>query len=117
MENKLIFNGEVKFISKEETVQNKDKTKTYKKQFFIVADTKEYPNEMMFEVFDKPEKIENLKVGDTVEVEFNSSVKEYNGRYFGDISAWKVNILSANTQTFLSKQEELPSNDLNDLPF
>lgn len=43
------------------------------------------------------QKVEKLKVGDDVNVKFNISSREYNGRWFTDIVAWSI--WSENTPT------------------
>lgn len=39
---------------------------------------------------DKVADLENFKVGDTVKVSFNIRAREYNGRWYNDIRAWRI---------------------------
>ena len=39
---------------------------------------------------DKCDQIDTMKLGDTLTVAVNVESREYNGRYFTDIKAWKV---------------------------
>lgn len=76
--------------------------KDWKKITFVGNTNEEYNNLYAFELFGK-EKVENFtkfnKVGDLVDVDFNVSTREWEGRYFTTLSAWKV---------FTSKDNEAP---------
>jgi len=67
--------------------------KSWIKQNFVIDTGATYNPEVCFEVFGQ-EKVDNLqkynKVGQEVEVSFNISSREYNGKYFHNLSAWKV---------------------------
>ena len=90
------------------------------KQSFVLNTEEKYNNIYCFEVFGD-EKVENLnkynKVGDVVEVEFNVSTNEWQGKYFTSLQAWKIS--KSNSDTPPLPQTEAP--DLNDdddlLPF
>ena len=91
--------------------------KEWQKQNFVIDTGSQYNPEVCFQLFGD-EKIENLKkynkVGQEVEVHFNVSSREYNGRYFHNLDAWKI----------VKASEEKVSPELNksdvendDLPF
>ena len=67
--------------------------KSWIKQNFVIDTGASYNPEVCFEVFGQ-EKVDNLqkynKVGQEVEVSFNISSREYNGKYFHNLSAWKI---------------------------
>lgn len=64
-----------------------------KLQFVVKEEKADYPQSMVFTMMD-PKKIENFqkyeKVGNAVEVSFNLSAREYNGKWYADITAWSV---------------------------
>jgi len=89
--------------------------KEWQKQTFVLDTGAQYNPEVAFSLFGS-EKIENFakynKVGDEVEVSFNVSSREYNGKYFHNLDAWKV-FKSTNEPA-----QDLNSSDSNDgLPY
>ena len=67
--------------------------KDWKKQNFVIDTGDQFNPEVCFQMFGE-EKCENLtkynKVGDEVEVSFNVSSREFNGKYYHNLDAWKV---------------------------
>ncbi len=63
----------------------------WKTQDYVVETHEQYPRRMCFNVFgeDKISQM-NLKVGDEVNVFFDINAREYQGRWYNDIRAWKV---------------------------
>ena len=95
--------------------------KEWKKQSFLVDTGAQYNPEICFQLFgdDKNEILNHHNEGDQVEVSFNLSSKEFNGRYFHNIDAWRIeNISAANTnQVQDSPDFNAPSSEEDDLPF
>ena len=91
--------------------------KEWQKQNFVIDTGAKYNPEVCFEVFGK-EKCENLqkynKVGQDVEVHFNVSSREYNGRYFHNLDAWKI-VKSSEEKVSPELNKSDAEND--DLPF
>jgi len=95
--------------------------KAWEKQDFVIEEVEgSYPKQIAFTVFNKPEMIADMRVYDEVEVGFNVESREYQGKYFSNVTAWKVNI----TKTSGAKPkpaDDLPpmgdSGDKDDLPF
>ena len=95
--------------------------KEWKKQTFLVDTGAQYNPEICFQLFGE-EKIEMLKhhnEGDQVEVSFNLSSKEFNGRYFHNIDAWRIESLSNNEISDIEDAPEFnaPATEEDDLPF
>lgn len=68
---------------------------------------KEYKGGIAFDLIkDKVTLIDNFKVWDTVDVSLNFKASEYNGRYFTNISAWKIE--KVDTWLVESSDEDLP---------
>lgn len=104
------------------------------KEYVIEEVEGQYPKKMCFEIYgtDRIQKF-NLQLGDLVEICFNVDAREYQGRWFNSIRAWKVNKLVAEVQDApeqlpqrqaqqLAQQqapvkEEQKSVDVSDLPF
>ena len=89
--------------------------KDWIKQTFIGETTEEYNNLYAFELLGA-EKVENFnkynKVGDVVNVEFNVSCNEWQGKYFTSLSAWRIDKANGSGTPAESVEE-----DLGELPF
>ena len=95
--------------------------KEWKKQTFLVDTGAQYNPEICFQLFGE-EKIEMLNhhnEGDQVEISFNLSSKEFNGRYFHNIDAWRIESLSNNEIRDIEDAPEFnaPATEEDDLPF
>ncbi len=64
----------------------------FSKREFVVNTFKEnYPQDIKFEVYkEKCEALNAFQAGDEVKVEFNIRGNEYNGRYYVNLQAWKI---------------------------
>lgn len=58
--------------------------------------------------------VKGIKKGTQVEVEYNLKSREYQGKWYTDVEAYKVTPLSA---TVTNKKNSLATNDSDDLPF
>jgi len=62
-----------------------------KREFVLTVEDGKYPQEICFEtVKEKTSLCDDLNVGDKVTVSFDIRGREYNGRYFNNLSAWKI---------------------------
>ena len=67
--------------------------KDWKKQSFVLDTGADFNNIICIDTFgDKIEMMQNLKLGANIEVKLNVSSKEYNGRYYHNISAWDITL-------------------------
>ena len=92
--NEFKFLGTITHILPLESGVSKATGKEWKKLTFVVEETKDkYPQKMVFTMMDNT-KIENFekynKVGNAVEVSFNLGAKEFNGKWYPEITAWSV---------------------------
>ncbi len=63
----------------------------WKKQEFILETDEQFPRKVCFTTFgDKVDLLSGLKAGEEVEVSFNVESREYNGRWFTNVNAWKI---------------------------
>ena len=90
----LEIKGKITNILDVETGESKA-GKSWSKQVFVVDTGAQYNPEVAMEVFGA-EKIEQiiapLSVGQEITASINISSREYNGRYFHNISTWKVTV-------------------------
>lgn len=69
---------------------------SWKIQEFVLETQEQYPRKCMFNVFGEDKLREmNIQVGDELIVSFDIDAREYNGRWYNDIRAWKVERKSA----------------------
>lgn len=65
--------------------------KSWVTQDYVIETLEQYPKRCVFNVFGE-EKIKeyNIQVGSEVTVKFDINAREYNGRWYNDVRAWKV---------------------------
>ncbi len=68
----------------------------WKIQEYVIETIEQYPHRMCFSVFGE-DKINqfNIQLGDDLTVSFDINAREYQGRWYNDIRAWKVERVSA----------------------
>lgn len=62
--------------------------KEWKKQEVIIETTDKYPKKVCIGVWN--DLIKPYKIGSEITVKFNIVSKEYNGKYYTEVKAWKV---------------------------
>ncbi|WCL80258.1 DUF3127 domain-containing protein [Saprospira sp. CCB-QB6] len=91
MDANLIYEG--KIIKIEDTQQVTDR---FKKRAFVVETDENYSQLIQAELTqEKCSLIDDYKVGDEVRVHFNIRGREWNGRYFTNLNAWRLERLGA----------------------
>lgn len=73
---------------------------TWATQEYVIETHDQYPRKCMFNVFGE-DKISNMniQVGEELTVSFDIDAREYNGRWYNDIRAWKVDRVQAGAPT------------------
>ena len=100
-----------------------------KQEFIFEYQEGKFPTSICMNVWgaDKVKELDRYQVGDKVKIAFNLSSREYNGRWYTDVSAWRIEPAGAQPLTYnqapvqdapMPVEEDLPGgfND-NDLPF
>jgi cold shock CspA family protein len=63
----------------------------FSKREFVVTTPEQYPQDVVFEtVKDKTSMLDSLKPGQEVTVHFDIRGREYNGRHFVNLNAWRI---------------------------
>lgn len=63
----------------------------WKIQEYVLETMEQYPRKMMFNVFGADRLAQfNIQLGEVLTVSFDIDSREYNGRWYNDIRAWKV---------------------------
>ena len=101
----MILKGKFKALLKKETGTSKT-GKQWEKQSFILDTGADFNSEICITTFgENIEKIQNIKEGTDIEVSVNISSKEVNGKYYHNISAWKIDTQDGNTE---ETKDDLP---------
>ncbi|MDB4062270.1 DUF3127 domain-containing protein [Vicingaceae bacterium] len=93
--------------------------KSWQKQSFVIDTGAQYNPEVCFQTFgDKCEMLNRFDEGQEVSVAFNISSREYNGKYYHNIDAWKIEPLGERQpQEEKLEAADLGSSDNDGLPF
>lgn len=120
--SELMIKGTIKSIGDVQVVSEK-----FQKVEFVVLTDDKYPKNVAFQVTN--DKIDNFikynSEGQEVEVKFNAESKEFNGRWFTNLTAWRVQSVGENShqqpkqqaQSFAPVQSVPQEKDGDKLPF
>jgi hypothetical protein len=79
-----------KIIQLLQAQEGQGKNGTWKKQEFILETGDTYPKKVCIAVWGDKIDIKSFKTGDAVDVSFDVESREYNGKWYTDVKAWKV---------------------------
>ena len=123
----LEITGKIFSILPLETGEGKNGKQPWKKQYFILDYMDgNYPKKVSIQVWgDKTDALRNLQPGSDVKVSFNVESREFNGRWYTDVKAWKIETGSASQSSAPSSIPDYaettfsgdPGSPDNDLPF
>ncbi len=96
--------------------------KEWQKRDFVIETFGQFPSKVCFTLFgDKVNLLDNILLDDIITVHFNVESREYNGKWYHNINAWKIDCDEKSQSTYTqpapapTPQEEKENND--DLPF
>lgn len=105
--------GKIKVIMDAQTFES-----GFKKREFVITTQEQYPQDIKFEVYkDKCSLLDSLKIDQEVEVSFNLRGNEYQGKYFVNINAWKIELVTNQEQVEPQQSSGKDSGADDDLPF
>lgn len=91
MSNELKITGVIKVVMPIEKGVSKADKEWQKLDFVIETTDGAFTNDIAFTLFgDKVSLIDGIGQGQTVTVSFNLNSREYNGKWYSNINAWKV---------------------------
>ena len=100
--------------------------KEWKKQDFVIETNEQFPKKVCFTLFgDKISLINGITEGSEIEVFFSLESRDFNGKWYHNINAWKVEAAGAASSPSKPYLPEFSSSDAppeaddsgNDLPF
>lgn len=100
----------------------------WKKQDIVVETDGQYPKKVCISIWGDKASEATLQVGNILNISFDVESREYNGRWYTDVKAWRVELAAPNGanpyQKAGSVSEQAPSaapnfsgDDADDLPF
>ena len=64
---------------------------SWQKQEFVIETIEQYPKKVCANLWgDKLDMLDTVNIGDTVKVSFSIESREFNGKWYTDIKAWKI---------------------------
>lgn len=98
--------------------------KEWSKQEFVIETQDQFPKKICFTLFgDKVSMLNGFAENTEVEVSFNVESREFNGRWYHNINAWKIQPVEAGAPADFPPEFSTtdippePTEDNNDLPF
>jgi hypothetical protein len=102
--------GAIKLINPIKVISDKFSVR----EFVVTTPDAKYPQDILFQtVNDKMDVLESLGVGQQVEVSYNVRGREFNGRYYNTLDAWKIEVTGSKPSQPSTQPIELDD----DLPF
>ena len=102
----------------------------WKKQDIIVETDGQYPKKICVSLWGDKFQHVPLNTGQEYKIDFDVESREYNGRWYTDVKAWRIEVFQdagkASSHVTAPSQEEVPppenpfsgaSDDLDDIPF
>jgi hypothetical protein len=93
------------------------KNGAWKKQDIILETESQYPKKICVSIWGDKINENQLKIGSQLKIDFDVESREFNGRWYTDIKAWKVETVNEGglkTHTF---DDTVPEDNKEDLPF
>ena len=107
--------------------QGEGRNGKWRSQDYVLETYDQYPRKVCFNLFNDRIDQFPMSIGDDVEVSFDINSREYNGRWYTDIRAWKVERVNAGNPATgdmlvpppsFTSEPAAPMEDANDdLPF
>lgn len=118
----MAFDVEGKLHKKFDTEQKTDSFRA--REFVIEIASGQYPQMIKFQLTqDKCDLLDAYNEGDDLSVHFDLRGREWNGKYFTNLNAWRVDSASSSQQNSMPDQRDVPppaepdNRDYDEVPF
>lgn len=92
-----------KLVAKLQQQSGQGKNGTWIKQDFIIETQEQFPKKLCISLWgDKAKDLDNIAIGETLKAGINVESREFNGKWYTDVKAWRIE--KANS----SKSNDLP---------
>jgi hypothetical protein len=114
----LEITGKLVQVQPEQTGTGKNGTNWVKQNFVIETAHEQYPKKVCFTMWgEKAQVLKSLSPGTQVNVAFDVESREFNGKWYTDLKAWKIDAGRGTTKPSEYNQEPAEiSQPYNDLP-
>ena len=103
--SELKIKGAIKLINEVKVISDKFSVR----EFVVTTPDAKYPQDISFQlVNDKIDLIKPYGVGQEVDVCFNVRGREFNGRYYNTLDAWKISGEASTSVQPQAEQDDLP---------
>jgi len=83
---------------------------SWQKQEFVIETLEQYPRKICANIWgDKTAVLETLNIDDKVVMTFDLESREFNGKWYTDVKAWKLEPVAANPQISQSVPAAVPA--------
>jgi len=98
----------------------------WRKQDIILETDGQYPKKICISIWGDKINTSQLQIGNMLKVDFDIESREFNGRWYTDVKAWKTEVVGGasgagnlpdDTTGFPPPEMDLPSEPEEDLPF
>ncbi len=91
----------------------------WKKQEIVVETESQFPKKVCVSIWGDKIDERQLQPGNVLKIDFDLESREYNGRWYTDVKAWKIELAGSPQQSTTSRQTPAPAADDDDdgLPF
>ena len=91
----------------------------WKKQDIIVETEGQYSKRICVSIWGDKINEGQFQIGNELKIDFDIESRDYNGRWYTDIKAWKIELASSGSQTNsnVPDTKEIEKNEEDDLPF
>ncbi len=80
-----------KLVSKLPQQSGQGKNGTWTKQDFIIETQEQFPKKVCIAVWgDKAKELDAISIGETMKISINVESREFNGKWYTDVKAWKI---------------------------
>ena len=70
---------------------------SWQKQEFVIETMEQYPKKVCANLWgDKLDMLDTVNIGDTVKISFSLESREFNGKWYTDVKAWKIELATEN---------------------
>jgi hypothetical protein len=86
---------------------------SWQKQEFVIETMEQYPRKICANLWgEKTAVLETLNIDDKVVMSFDLESREFNGKWYTDVKAWKLEAATANPQAPQTAPVDTPANEL-----
>ena len=103
------LSGKVIAVLPQRSGQSKSSGNNWMSQDYVIETHEQYPRRMCFNVYGE-DKIKqfNIQLGEEITVSFDINAREWQGRWFNDLRAWKIERTTAEQQAVPAVSEAAP---------